>query len=103
MTAGVFARPAFSPLRKDLITASRLPVVLGLSPYLTPNALMRQMVREHFGDPDEFVGTSPPTGATSTRQWPSPSTSSPAEWRVWCSGARQRALVHPLFVQAHRW
>ena len=56
MTAGVFARPAFSPLRKDLIAASRLPVVLVLSPYLTPNALMRQMVREHFGDSAEFTG-----------------------------------------------
>jgi putative phage-type endonuclease len=49
-------RRKLSPLRKDRVTASRLPAVLGVSPYLTRAALMRQMVREHFGDPDEFAG-----------------------------------------------
>lgn len=45
-----------SPLRIDRITASRLPALLGLSPYTTPVALMREMVREHFGDKPEFTG-----------------------------------------------
>jgi putative phage-type endonuclease len=48
-------RRTLSPLRRDRITASRLPAVLGLSPFMTPAGLMRQMVREHFGDPDEFA------------------------------------------------
>lgn len=45
-----------SPLRIDRITASRLPVVLGISPYTSPAGLMREMVREHFGDESEFTG-----------------------------------------------
>lgn len=49
-------RPVLSPLRRDRITASRLPVLLGQSPYGTPKTLMREMVRDHFGDPQEFVG-----------------------------------------------
>ena len=49
-------RPTLSPLRRDRITASRLPALLGISSYTIPAALMRQMVREHFSDPDEFTG-----------------------------------------------
>jgi putative phage-type endonuclease len=45
-----------SPLRTDRITASRLPALLGLSPYVTREELMREMVREHFGDEREFTG-----------------------------------------------
>lgn len=45
-----------STLRTDRITASRIPAVLGISPYQTRSALMREMVREHFGDPKEFTG-----------------------------------------------
>lgn len=49
-------RRVLSPLRRDRITASRLPAVLGISPFTSPQQLMRQMVREHFGDEDEFAG-----------------------------------------------
>lgn len=45
-----------SPLRKDRITASRVPAVLGISPYATRASLMREMVREHFDEPSEFAG-----------------------------------------------
>jgi len=37
---------------------------------------MRQMVREHFGDPDEFTGNvALDWRVTGTKRWPSPSTS----------------------------
>ncbi len=45
-----------STLRRDRITASRIPAVLGISPYQTRSSLMREMVREHFGEPTEFTG-----------------------------------------------
>lgn len=44
-----------SPLRMDCITGSRLPAIMGLSPYTTPRGVMREMVRQHNGDPEEFV------------------------------------------------
>ena len=40
--------------RVGKITASRFPVILGLSPYMTPEQLKRLMVREMHGVFDEF-------------------------------------------------
>ena len=45
-----------SPWRADIITGSRLPAILGLSPYNTRDAVLREMVRDYFGDPVEFTG-----------------------------------------------
>lgn len=45
-----------SPLRKDRITGSRLPAILGLSPYSTRNDVLREMVRQHFDDEPDFQG-----------------------------------------------
>lgn len=46
--------------RVGKITGSRLPKILGLSTFGTAKSVMREMVREHFGDEPEFVD-SPPT------------------------------------------
>lgn len=45
-----------SPERVGRITGSRAPAILGLSPYATRDDVMRDMVREHFGDESEFIG-----------------------------------------------
>lgn len=45
-----------SPLRTGRITGSRVGAVLGLSKTKTRADVMREMVRDHFGDPVEFVG-----------------------------------------------
>lgn len=45
-----------STLRTDRITGSRLPAILGLSPYATRADKLREMVREHFMYPEEFEG-----------------------------------------------
>lgn len=90
-------RPPLSPLRRDRITASRLPALLGLSPYTTRNALMRSMVREHFGDEEEF------TGNIATDWGHLHEAEAIAEYEltvgneVWYSGRRQHTLVHPVF------
>ena len=42
--------------RIGYITSSRTPAILGLSPYQAPEDVMRVMVREHWGAPDEFAG-----------------------------------------------
>lgn len=47
--------PTLSPDRVDRITGSRVAAVLGLSPYTNRRAVMREMVRQHFGAEDEFM------------------------------------------------
>jgi hypothetical protein len=47
---------ALSPERVGRVTASRLPAVLGISPYNDRTGVMREMVRQHFGAPQEFTG-----------------------------------------------
>lgn len=47
---------ALSPLRRDRITASRVGAILGLDRDRKPADVMREMVRDHFGDPPEFLG-----------------------------------------------
>lgn len=47
--------PTLSPLRADRITGSRLAAILNLSPYTTRRGVMREMVRQHFEDSDEFI------------------------------------------------
>lgn len=42
--------------RVNRVTASRAGAILGLSPYSTPDDVMREMVREHFGAEREFLG-----------------------------------------------
>lgn len=42
--------------RKGRITASRVGAILGLSKYRTAADVLRDMVREYFGAPREFVG-----------------------------------------------
>ena len=86
-----------SPLRTDRITASRLPALLGISPYVTPVGLMREMVRQHFGEEVEFTGNI----ATS---WGSAHEADViAEYeltrgvRVYGAGEEQRTLIHPRF------
>lgn len=45
-----------SPLRAGRITASRVPAILGLSPYQTRADVLRAMVREAMGAESEFQG-----------------------------------------------
>ena len=42
--------------RVNRVTASRAGAILGVSPYSTPDDVMREMVREHFGAEREFLG-----------------------------------------------
>jgi hypothetical protein len=45
-----------SPWRADIVTGSRLPAILGLSPYSTREGVLREMVRDYFGEEPEFTG-----------------------------------------------
>ncbi len=45
-----------SPLRVGRITGSRVGAILGLNPYSKRADVLREMVREHFDAPREFVG-----------------------------------------------
>lgn len=84
-----------SPLRTDRITASRLPAVLDISPHLTARQLLREMVREHFGDEKEF------TGNPATEWGQAHEAEIIAEYEltrgilVQHTGAAQRTVVHP--------
>ena len=86
-----------SPLRTDRITASRLPALLGISPYITPAGLMREMVRQHFGETQEF------TGNVATSWGSAHEADVIAEYeltrgvRVYGTGSEQRTLIHPRF------
>lgn len=87
-----------SPIRHDRITASRLPAVLGVSPYTTPAALMREMVREHFGDQKEFVGNVA-TEWGHAHEAEAVATYELTQGReVLYSGTGQRTLAHPEYT-----
>ena len=45
-----------SPLRVGRITGSRVPAILGISPYNDRESVLREMVREHRGAETEFSG-----------------------------------------------
>lgn len=45
-----------SPLRAGRITGSRVSAILGLSKYSKPADVLREMVRQQLGAPDEFTG-----------------------------------------------
>lgn len=45
-----------SPLRVGRITGSRVGAILGLNPYSKREDVLREMVREHFDAPREFIG-----------------------------------------------
>ncbi len=45
-----------SPMRCGRITGSRVAAALGMSPYDTRDDVMRAMVRQHWGEVDEFEG-----------------------------------------------
>lgn len=47
---------ALSPLRAGKVTGSRVAPILGLSPYGTRDSVMRELVRGHFKEPEEFTG-----------------------------------------------
>lgn len=47
--------PEWFEQRKGRITGSRIGAILGVSPWQTPDDVLRAMVREHHGAPDEFV------------------------------------------------
>lgn len=48
--------PPLSPLRSGRITGSRVGAILGVSPYASRSDVLREMVRRHAGEPDEFQG-----------------------------------------------
>ena len=48
--------PEWFAARKNRITGSAVGAILGLSPYSTPDDVMRRMVREKFDAPSEFTG-----------------------------------------------
>ena len=35
----------------DIVTASRVPVLMGLSPYMTPNELLKEAIEAAAGNP----------------------------------------------------
>lgn len=45
-----------SPKRVDRLTGSRVAAILGVNPYSSAADVMREMVRQHFGAPQEFTG-----------------------------------------------
>jgi putative phage-type endonuclease len=45
-----------SPGRVGRITGSRVGAIIGVSPYATSADVLREMVREHYGDDREFTG-----------------------------------------------
>lgn len=45
-----------SPMRSGRITGSRIPKILGLSNLGNAETVMREMVRQAWGEPDEFTG-----------------------------------------------
>ena len=45
-----------SPLRTGRITGSRIPAILGVSPYASRADVLREMVRQHHGAEPEFTG-----------------------------------------------
>lgn len=47
--------PEWHESRKLRITGSRIGAILGLSPWQTPDDILRAMVREYHGAPSEFV------------------------------------------------
>lgn len=47
---------ALSPLRVGRITGSRIPMLVGVSPYGDRESLMREMVRQRLGAESEFTG-----------------------------------------------
>lgn len=47
--------PEWFEARKLRLTGSRIGAILGLSPWQTPDDVLRAMVREHHGAPSEFV------------------------------------------------
>lgn len=47
---------AWHESRKMRITGSRVGAILGLSPWQKPDAVLREMVREHHGAEREFSG-----------------------------------------------
>ena len=48
--------PEWHAARKGRITGSRIGAILGLSPWQTREDVLRAMVREHHGAPNEFTG-----------------------------------------------
>lgn len=48
--------PEWFAQRKNRITGSVAGAILGLNPYLKPEAVLRRMVRDHHGLPSEFTG-----------------------------------------------
>jgi len=48
--------PEWYAARMGKLTGSNVGAALGLSPFKTPEALIRQMVREHHGAESEFIG-----------------------------------------------
>ena len=48
--------PEWFEARKGKITGSRIAGILGVSPFQTPDSVMREMVREWHGLPPEFTG-----------------------------------------------
>jgi putative phage-type endonuclease len=48
--------PEWFSARKGRITASSVGAILGLSPFMKPKDVMRQMVREYHGEEREFQG-----------------------------------------------
>ena len=87
---------ALSALRVGRITASRVPKILGLSPWGTAEDVKREMVREYFGDEPEF------TGNFITEYGQLHELDAVAEYEltrgvpVRYAGSRQRTVVHPV-------
>lgn len=84
-----------SPLRKDRVTASRLPPLLGISPYTTRQALLRQMVREHFDDPSEFTGNAATMWGNLQEAEIIAAYELTRGVQVFLTGAEQQTFVHP--------
>ena len=57
MTENIEQRtPEWFAARKDRITGSSVGAILNMSPFMKPDDVMRQMVREHHNYPREFIG-----------------------------------------------
>lgn len=60
--------PEWFEQRKGRITGSRIGAILGLSPWQTPNDVLRAMVREYHGAESEFTGNPATDHGTNNEQ-----------------------------------
>lgn len=84
-----------SPDRVGRITGSRIAGVLGLSPYQSPDDVLRQMVREAHGAPAEFEGNQATAWGNEHEADGIAAYEDHAGYRLLNTGPDQKFVTHP--------